>query len=160
LCGRLGDQSNHNIVKASLIAVRTGINLTHIYSDAAKREIIIATANVLTPGPASVATQIVLTGTWAAAEALNDVKRLEKGERVPLIKTAEDWVISLENALEEQVLENGLSQKAETGLTYENYLLLFLCFMSRETKANTDHGLDTAKYERKLQCEFLDEPML
>lgn len=134
LGGRLSDQSNNNIVTVSLTAFRSGLNLTHIYSDSAKREALAAAAALITPGPAASATLAALAGAWAAAEAAIDMKKLFNGEKVPLIKSADDWVLSLDNLLEDKLEGEESAKKSDKGLTYENYLFLFLCFKNKDTK--------------------------
>ena len=132
LYGSLSDQTNYFLVKTALAALRTGLNLTHIYSDPKKREALAAAASIITPGPAAAATQIALAGAWAAAEAVVDIKKLEKSKKVPLIKTEEDWVLSLDNVINEDLEPSEQAGEEGRGLTYENYLFLFL--MDRETK--------------------------
>jgi len=110
------------------------LNLTHIYSDPKKREALAAAASIITPGPAAAATQIALAGAWAAAEAVVDIKKLEKSKKVPLIKTEEDWVLSLDNVINEDLEPSEQAGEEGRGLTYENYLFLFLFLMDRETK--------------------------
>ena len=132
LSGRLNDRSNHNVVKSSLFALRTGINLKHLNSDPQKKEAIATAASLITPGPKAEATKILIAGMWASAEALNDIKRLEKGGRVPLIKTNEDWKLSLESVLEDNHEDLAGNNENDEGLSYRDYLLLFLCFKNKE----------------------------
>lgn len=134
LFGNFNDESNYKQTKMILTALRTGINTAHIYSDTVKRKAIITAATLLTPGPEAAATQIALAGAWATAEAINDVKRLEKGGKVPLVKTEDDWVIGLDHVLEE-IIEPAIEDPGhEKGLSYENYLFLLLCMTGREKK--------------------------
>jgi hypothetical protein len=155
LCGRLNDHSNSSIVRASLVALRTGINVAHIYSDKVKMEAVIAAAELIAPGPGALAAQIAIAGSWATAEAINDVKRLEKGGRVPLRKTAEDWVISLDSVIQDQIEPTGLAKNSEEGLNYENYLFLLLCFMNKETKLIRIMDLIQINMKGNYQEDFL-----
>lgn len=134
LFGRYGDAENRMLVQASLLATRTALNLHHILQDPEKREAVRTLANLLTPGPEALATEGVLTGAWAAAEAALDVGMLEDGKRVPLLKTKDQWKCSLDYAV--QAVAGPGSEDAEdtTGLTYEGYLFLFLCLRDTETK--------------------------
>lgn len=145
LVGQLNDESNRELTKAALITLRTSLNLAHIYVDIKKRQAVIAAAAIITPGPEAAATQFLIAVAWAAAEAENDLKRLFAGERVPLYKTASDWVINLDYILKEEYPDKIAyagtaepdSKTEETitnGLDYENYLFLLLCFKSRESK--------------------------
>ncbi len=134
LCGRLSDESNHNIVYLSLLAYRTVINAAHIYADADKWEAVTLAATLAGGGVASPAALTAITGIWAGAEAASDMNRLLKGKKVPLIKTSEDWVLDLTKALEGTV-DSGLESSEEgEGLCYEDYLFLLLCFKDDESK--------------------------
>lgn len=134
LCGRLSDEANRNIVYLSLLAFRTAINAAHIHSDASKWEAVTMAAALAGGGVATPAAQAAITGIWAGAEAAMDMSRLEKGEKVPLIKTSEDWVLSLDNALEGIINADENTSEDQDGLCYEDYLFLLLCFKDRESK--------------------------
>ena len=64
---------------------------------------------------------------WAFGEAVADVKTLLAGGEVPLIKTKEDWKLSLEGLLEFAAGGNMEAAAEErSGLTYQQYLTVFL----------------------------------
>lgn len=134
LFGKTGDKENKDLTKHYLLALRSGINMTHILSDPKKKEIIAIAAEIMVPGPGAMAAQALLTGTWAAAEASNDVLRLEKGGRVPLIKTSEDWVTDLESVINNIFQPEFQIDKDAKGLSYEGYLFLMLFFEDHEAK--------------------------
>ena len=91
-------------------------------------------AAVLTPGPEAAVTQAALVLAWAAGEAANDVARLEKGGCVPLMKTDEDWMLSLEGVLENLFEGKVLEPENNDGLNYKGYLTLLLFFEDRQAK--------------------------
>lgn len=134
LCGRLSDEANHNLVYLSLLAYRTIVNAAHIYSDAQKWEAVTLAASLAGGGVATPAGQAAIAGVWAGAEAANDMKRLYDGRRVPLIKTADDWVLDLTNALDGNMNSGTESTEENEGLRYEDYLFLLLCFKDDESK--------------------------
>jgi hypothetical protein len=149
LCGRLSDKSNRELTDAALVTLRTSLNLAHIYADMEKREAVVAAAAIITPGPEATVTQLLIAALWAGAEADNDLKRLTSGKRVPLYKTADDWVIDLDYVLNKNYpdkislvkdgsrvrdLDRENDETISDGLDYENYLFLLLCFKSRESK--------------------------
>ncbi|MDD2483432.1 MAG: DUF5702 domain-containing protein [Eubacteriales bacterium] len=143
LCGSESDSRNRTLVKASLLVLRTGIDLAHIYTDPLKRQSILTVAALVFPGAAAPAAAILIAIGWAAAEAANDLGRLAKGDRVPLYKTTADWMIDLDSLLEKKEEKTTMKRQTagivilkpeSTGLDYENYLFLLLCFKSRETK--------------------------
>lgn len=79
--------------------LRNGLNLAYLYSCPEKREAALAAAQVLTPGPAAALTQALILESWALLEAENDLRILEAGEGVAIIKRDENWAVSLENVL-------------------------------------------------------------
>ncbi len=134
LCGRLSDEVNHEITYLSLLAFRTTVNAAHIYADGDKWAAVTAAAAIAGGGVATAAAQASITAIWAGAEAANDMKRLNCGERVPLIKTSEDWVLGIDIALDGNVESTVTTPESHKGLNYEDYLFLLLCFKGRESK--------------------------
>lgn len=126
LAGNYSDQENYKEVRMDFFILRTGLNLVHIYSDQKKRNEVAAMAELITPGTAAILTQAVINGIWSAAEAENDLRRLEDGKLVPFVKKREQWAINLENAvqaneknqitnLKETVEENGNQENLDLG---------------------------------------------
>ena len=127
LCGRLSDEQNKRRTDLALEALRAGLNLAHIYSDPEKVQAIAAAAEVITPGPMGAVTQIGIAAAWAAAEAVNDVKLLHKGRRVPLAKSPASWAIDLDAILEGYSGEDGcIYPEVDTGRSYDDYLRVLL----------------------------------
>ena len=127
ICGQYSDEKNRRRTDLALEAVRTGLNLTHIYSDPEKVQALAVAAEAITPGPMGVATQAALAAAWAAAEAINDVKLLHKGHRVPIIKTPASWAIDLDSILEGYSGEDGcIHPQVDTGRPYDDYLRILL----------------------------------
>jgi len=60
---------------------------------------------------------------WSFAEAISDLRTLYEGGRVPLIKTAETWHLSLINLA---FFRDHLGGGGEEGLTYQDYLRMLL----------------------------------
>lgn len=133
LWGAYSDRENYDKTRTALITLRTGLNLAHIYSDPQKVEALTAAAAALTPGPLAPLTQFLLSAAWAAGEAAQDMERLEAGEAVPLWKGPGDWQLSLENLMSGNLKAAEISGQGK-GLTYEEYLLLFLFLSDKEQK--------------------------
>lgn len=115
-----------------------------------------AAAQAITPGPAAALTQALILESWALLEAENDLRILEAGERVPLIKQDDNWAISLENVLaldfsgddanegnggwEEagepaDPLQSGfIRPQTIEGQSYEAYLKIFVAALPQETR--------------------------
>ena len=127
ICGQHSDEKNRRRTDLALEAVRTGLNLTHIYSDPEKVQALAVAAKAITPGPMGVATQAALAAAWSAAEAINDVMLLHKGHRVPIIKTPASWAIDLDSILEGYSGEDGcIHPQVDTGRPYDDYLRILL----------------------------------
>ena len=99
LSGKPDDERAKTYVRRMLKIVRNGLNLAYLYSCPAKREAAMAAAQAISPGPAAALTRLLILESWALLEAENDLRILEAGERVPLIKQDDNWAISLENVL-------------------------------------------------------------
>ena len=127
ISGELSDVQNKRQTDLALEAVRSGLNLTHIYSDPEKMSLVTAAAEAITPGPLGAVTQFAIAAAWSAAEAVNDVNLLHKGCKVPLVKTAASWAIDLDTVLEGYSSEDGcVYPQVNTGRTYEDYLRILL----------------------------------
>jgi|GEM_PF-676329 len=147
LCGQKSDETNEAITTAALMAARSAMDLSHIYGDAKKREAVLAAGALIAPGAGAVPMSVLVALAWAGAEAANDVSRLFKSERVPLLKTEQDWMMDLDSILEKKeggqtglrggkrnVEKEPICSKFKEGLTYEDYLFLLLFCVERETK--------------------------
>ena len=127
ISGKLSDVQNKRQTDLALEAVRSGLNLTHIYADPEKMSLVAAAAETITPGPLGAVTQFAIAAAWSAAEAVNDVKLLHKDRKVPLVKTAASWAIDLDTVLEGYSGEDGcVYPQVNTGRTYEDYLRILL----------------------------------
>jgi len=145
LNGKYSDKENKRAFKNDFVALRTPLNLAHIYADPKKRAETLSAAELLTPGPAAVVTQGIIALGWAVIEARNDAALLLAGENVALTKTQATWAINFSNIL---VTENAdsfdtslkgsgssyIKPTSSAGLSYEDYLKLFLSFQNRTTK--------------------------
>lgn len=128
--GKLTDEDNLTDVVHRLLAVREGLNLIHIMSDAQKRAeardlaMLITGAAGLTP--LLLVTTFFVMSIWALGEALMDIRGLLAGKKVPLIKGRDDWSLQLENLLtmgKERSVETG---GGERGLSYLSWLKILL----------------------------------
>ena len=90
--------------------------------------------------PAAVIIEAALLLCWSFAESILDVRELFHGGKVPLMKNAATWQLSLENL--PNLLENLDSQRRndENGMSYEDYLQVLL--LARSKKEKLDRGMD------------------
>lgn len=138
LGGKTGDIENLKSVARRLLLIREGVNMVHLVSDGTKRAqaaglaAAIASAFLIPPATGVIEAAILLC--WAFGESILDVMELFDGGKVPLVKSAADWQLSLENLAE---LLNGLDsvrRGSEDGMSYEDYLQVLLLGVSREEK--------------------------
>jgi hypothetical protein len=175
LAGQTNDKTNRILVLTSLLAVRSAINLTHIYQDPAKRQAVMTMALSLATatGPAVAVIFAMLATIWAAFEGLSDIRRLLRDDGVPLIKTAADWRTDLRYAIDHQAdllcpferaqnfagqSQNGQSAQTACNLSdphYQDYLLLLLCFKSANCKLFRVMDLIQLDMKGRYYKEFL-----
>ena len=138
LGGKTGDIENLKSVAGRLLLIREGVNIVHLVSDGTKRAqaaglaSAIASAFLIPPATGVIEAAILLC--WAFGESILDVRELFDGGKVPLVKSAADWQLSLKNLPE---LLNGLDsvrRGSEDGMSYEDYLQVLLLGVSREEK--------------------------
>lgn len=130
-----GERDKENLIGTikQLVIIRQGMNLVHALSDAGKRQEARGLALAIIGGIGllplvSIMTFFILS-VWALGEALSDVRILLDGGKIPLIKTAADWRLGI-NELLELGRGNGLlgeCQEEGNGLDYTGYLRI-LCF--------------------------------
>ena len=126
LCGKNSDEKNLKTVVTRLLLLREGANFLFLSNDAASLEAANAFAALLVgavpiPGIVTV-TAYALLLAWAYAESLLDVRELLAGGKVPVLKSAETWRLSLTsvpNLL--QILEQ-TDGSSQNGLSYAAYL--------------------------------------
>ena len=131
IAGKKSDSYNHSVVKNRIVLARNVINLGVIMqspSMMAKVDLVASLA-----GPASPAAKLALAESWALAESLNDYKVLIHGGKVPVVKTRSDWCVRLEGVAE-GVGQGYINNHSNTGMTYEDYLMVLLSFCNREGK--------------------------
>lgn len=158
LYGKNDDGENYKSCRKTLFAVRNALNFAYLEKDTAKKELIIAVSEMITPGAGAVITQALITEIWAAIETEEDMKTLTDGGNVPIIKTAGSWKTSLSSVIHSQKLQEKLDEEAKmllaenegeiadmkagqgsptggkTGLDYDEYLLLMLSFIDDDTR--------------------------
>ncbi len=144
LGGKDNDLDNLKSVATKLLLVREGVNFAHLLADTAKRAQAEALAAAIAAAflipPAALIIEGALLLCWAFAESVLDVRELFDGGKVPLIKSAQDWQLSLEKLPE---LLSGLDTErrgTETGMGYEDYLQVFL--LTKGKTAKLKGGMD------------------
>lgn len=138
------DRANLRLVANRLLLIREGVNAAALMSDAGKRAQMHALALAIASGflvpPAAVIVEAALLLCWSFAESILDVRELFHGGKVPFIKNASNWQMSLESL--PHLLENLDSQRRndEKGMSYEDYLQVLLLTQSK--RENLERGMD------------------
>ena len=156
--GKPGDEENLRSCRRRLFLMRNALNLAALYKDPEKMELILSAAELITPGPLGAATQLIIAEAWAAAETESDLKDLYKGERVPVLKRADQWKTDLsmilgsddvrkkldeesrqlmdENSEELRELTAGerTAEIIKDGLDYDEYLMLMVLTMNERVR--------------------------
>lgn len=140
LFGNSEDSKNLEAMMNRLLLIRMLLNSAYLYQSSVKREaahvlaLMLATAIGLPILEGLIF--VLLLAAWAYGEAIMDCRHLLGGKKVALFKTDESWALSLENlgslAVSDSDGSNAKEDKA--GLTYKDYLNLFLLGLGSEKK--------------------------
>lgn len=155
LFGEFSDSENQSRTIRAFVKLRTALNMAHIYGDPEKREATFLLAETLTPGPPAAATQALIVAAWALSEAENDRKLMEAGKMVALIKTKLTWATTLTQGWEGSSGSGYITPPSADGLTYEDYLYLFLFATDREARLYRTMDLIQLNLRKSYYREFL-----
>lgn len=134
VAGGNSDVENLRTVLKRICAIREAANTLYLFSDSEKRGEAELVAQLvcdlaMVPELAPILEAAILLG-WAYAESIYDVKTLVSGGRIPLLKDSENWHYSLGNALSGEL---GEREDTGSGLSYEDYLRIFMMCTDRDT---------------------------
>lgn len=138
LYGRDSDRENLKAVARKLLLIREGVNAACLAADPVRQGQASALAASIASGflipPAAPVIEAALILCWAFGESVLDVRELFAGGKVPLIKSGENWQLSLENL--PHLLDVAETERKESpgGMNYEDYLQILLLSMNRENK--------------------------
>jgi len=158
LWGNKTDKQNVSAVAAELIAVRSGLNLAYLFTDAEKLKTAGALAASISGGASGTPIVLVVTflilSVWAGAQAVIDTRQLFQGGKVPLIHTKESFGLSAEDLLTNFQGVLNSDKKSDTGLEYRDYLKMFLFSRSG---SRTDYRIMDVIQEnlKRKQTDFL-----
>lgn len=128
LKGKHSDKENLGEVIDDILLMRQGFNLIYLLGDSEKKGLAYAMATALTgfTGMPVVIrlTQMLIMGAWAYAESIIDVKELLEGRRVSILKTNEEWNLSLTEVKNLKAKKD--KNQSSKGLLYEDYLRVLL----------------------------------
>ena len=138
ISGQASDVENLSAVAEKIIWIREGINFVYLLSDQTKltEAEALATALVGFTGqpPLIFAMKMAILAAWAYGESLLEARILLHGGKVDFIKNATNWKLTLSNIENIQELLSGTNMGDEQGMSYEDYLLLFIGVTSKTDK--------------------------
>ncbi len=133
--GNKKEENNSLMLKSEILAIRLISNAIHLYTDASKMTRITSLAAGLSSWNAGLSTPLIQTMilfSWAMAEAIYDVEQLTNGEKVPLIKTHEQWKTDISGTVCKNKDMN--IKNTSLSLSYHDYLKIFLLLMDKDKK--------------------------
>lgn len=132
LTGNCEDAKNLERTVNRILLLREAANLETLYSDSVKTATLKLAAESLSSLCANPELtpvfEVILAGLWSYAESVYDLRVLLDGGKVPIIKTDEEWKTDLDSALSDSEAGEGY----ETGMTYRDYLRVFLTLSDKE----------------------------
>ena len=142
IAGKKDDADNYRSVKNELRLFRYGMNYLALSSDSnkmAKVEELTAAIVAISSETPYEGVKAAIMAAWTGAETGNDMKLLEQGDKVALIKTKSQWathgIVQIADGwVAEITLKDPVYPKNRGGLKYRDYLRLMLYIMDRETK--------------------------
>lgn len=143
ICGNSTDMANLRSIVNKILVIRTVCNFISLFTDSGKNAQAMEVASLafgFTGVPAIVeAAKILIMFMWAYEESLVDMYALLDGSGVPLIKTGNQILLSMEElpllskSLIMQKAKNYKNSSIVASVTYDLYLNLFMV-MSDESK--------------------------
>ncbi len=146
LAGKATDTENLKYVVNRLLLWKEAANMAYLMTDAGKKGEALAAALALTGAfgiePLVRITEYAILLAWAYAESILDVRNLLNGGSSALIKTQNNWKLSLEKIGDTASYETEAKQE-DGGLQYETYVKLLLMFQDGQKLCL--YGMDAAE---------------
>lgn len=134
--GKDSDEENLKSIVNRLLLIREAANAIYLLSDSSKMAEIETVSTVLSlvcmVPEAEPLVRYSILFAWAYVESIQDVRDLLNQKRVPLMKSSSTWKSELLNMTEYQYHWDQGKADGE-GLSYEDYLRIFLCMTNEET---------------------------
>lgn len=131
LNGALSDRENLKQTVNQVIAVREAMNLLYLLGNADMRQEAQTLALTITGAsgmaPLTAVVFFLILTIWAFAESVQDVRILLHGGKVPILKSGQNWSISLSGLVEHgaAIWTDAPNTSQESGLDYQGWIKLF-----------------------------------
>lgn len=135
LKGKKSDLKNLEEVLEDILHIREVINITYLFSDAQKvqmaNDLAWLVSIILFTPELQEAVKVSILYAWSYAESVKDIRILLDGNKVPMVKTAENWNTPLSQLLMfKSCLED--YEAVSEGMDYKDYLSFFLYLKSEK----------------------------
>ncbi len=155
LYGNMSDKANYRRAYTAIFSIREAMNAAYVFTDAGKKGEALAMAEALTPGPWAKLTQYIILAVWSAVETVNDMKNLEAGNGVPIMKSDETWAVTLSSLMEAEADGGYIRINGNSVMTYENYLKLLMMTEKEDVKLLRIMDLIQINIKGSVREEFL-----
>lgn len=137
LFGKYSDEDNLKKMAGKMLLIREGINFAYLLSDSVKREEAFAMATAIAAASgipfAAHAIEMGILASWAYAESIVELRSLFSGEKIAIVKTAENWTVSLTQAAVVPFQTSVKAKSVSSGLNYQDYLQAFFMLENKKT---------------------------
>ncbi|MDR0886061.1 MAG: DUF5702 domain-containing protein [Clostridiales Family XIII bacterium] len=148
--GSKDDKANYTAISRDIYAYRLLMNNTHIVLDKEKMKMIKTWCSV---HPYVAIATVIIVEIWAIAETRNDILLLEKGEKVPFLKSSKNWALddleaildvftaddvdeagNIKDGYEKAYDNHAVMPDVVSGLNYKDHLRVILGVMDANEK--------------------------
>lgn len=130
IAGKNTDPDNLKAVITRLLAMREAANMVYLIKNPVCQvqihEMALAICTLTGIPALESVVSLALEAVWAFGESILDLRQLLAGGKIPLVKTAESWNLSMENLGNLPWILKEKQEKQQNGLTYKEYLRVLL----------------------------------
>lgn len=156
--GNYSDSENYKSAYKSIRAVRFASNMSFITTDSGMVSRTKAMAEALTPGPWSKLTQLIISCAWAAYETHNDMRNIEEGYSVPIVKDRKTWMTDLDTLVNDADTGQDFIICEKNGfMTYPRYLAVIMAMEDTENRLYRMMDLIQINMKGTVRGDFLVE---
>lgn len=138
IAGKTSDRANYSSVKFRLYFLRLVLNNAAILLDQEKvatAAMLAAAISAATGGGKDDAIKASILELWVLAETDNDMKLIDAGENIAILKNPQTWAIDdIEAILDGVVVQEMVKPADPSGMGYEDYLRILLFMTDRDTR--------------------------
>ena len=138
IAGKTSDEENLRSVVKQLMVIRQASNMVYLQTNAEAQaklhEMSLMICSLLGFSPLEGVVSLALEAAWAFGESVLDLRQLLLGGKIPIVKSADTWLLSIENLAKLPELLSDNQVRSDKGLDYGEYLALLLTKAKSETQ--------------------------